>query len=164
MSESLNQKYETLKAKLRNDRLKATENRNARQKEIADVRKTMRRIQYAARRQTKSSVAHAIRCDETNERAGIERKWKTTNTTAQVKSSKAGNSRKRKGVTESITTSSSRACKLMRSVGVQAESSNRRCNDDTLNSLQLQRPSSAVHTGVAIVQARSNKRKRTEGS
>jgi len=69
MSESLNQKYETLKAKkLRDDRLKATENRNARQKEIADVRKTKRRIQYAARRQMKSSVAHAIRCDETNER------------------------------------------------------------------------------------------------
>ena len=106
MSESLNTKYKTLKAKLRNDRLKATENRNARQKEIADIRKTKRRIQYAARRE---------------------------------------------------------ACKLMRSVGVQAdETSNRRCNDDTFNSLQMQRPSSAVHTGV--VQARSNKRKCTEGS
>ena len=53
MSESLNQKYETLKAKkLRDDRLKATENRNARQKEIADV--------YARQREG-SSMQHADR-------------------------------------------------------------------------------------------------------
>lgn len=51
MGEPLHTRYELLKAKLRDDRQKAAEIRESRQKEVKEMRNEKRKIQYAARRQ-----------------------------------------------------------------------------------------------------------------
>ena len=66
MSELLKQKYEILREKLRKEKLKAAEIRNVKHMEMEKMRQTIRKMQYAKRKQMKSNANDVAQRGKTN--------------------------------------------------------------------------------------------------
>ena len=86
MGEPLHTRYELLKAKLRDDRQKAAEIRESRQKEVKEMRNEKRKVQYAARRQLTITTTEQAK---SNSQAHIDDSKRTAKSATQSRQRKA---------------------------------------------------------------------------